>query len=222
MTVGCWLLDLAKKVPDSVELHGVDVYGDNFPKVYPPSVHLKVNSVTKLPEEWSGRFDFVNERLLGVGIQREEWPIVLSELYRVLKPGGSIQLVDHLSDTTTVGPTYKRALELADEILSKRGLVHDCPLQLPTILKQTGFVDIIADKKHYPIGEAGGELGKLASDTVIDGFRNLMHAIKEENIEFSKKELERMLTELKKEWDGPECALGTVWIIRAKKPVQPT
>lgn len=63
VTVGCWLLDLAKKVPDSVELHGVDVYGGNFPKVYPPSVHLEVNSVTKLPEEWSERFDFVNERL---------------------------------------------------------------------------------------------------------------------------------------------------------------
>ena len=194
---------------------------------FPKCIHLaSISKSTRLPSFLKngrkGLTSSMSGYILGVGIQREEWPIVLSELYRVLKPGGSIQLVDHLSDTTTVGPTYKPALELADEILSKRGLIHDCPLQLPTILKQTGFIDIVAEKKHYPIGEAGGELGKLASDTVIDGFRNLMHAIKEENIEFSKKELERMLTELKKEWDGPECALGTVWIIRAKKPVQTT
>ena len=213
------MLDLARKVPDSVDLHGVDIYGGNFPKPCPPNVHLRVSSVTNLPDDWSESFDFVNERLLGFGILREEWPVVLSELHRVLKPGRSIQLVDYISDRTKAGPAYKRALELADEVLSKRGLIHDCPLQLPAMLKQAGFIDIVAEKKHYPIGEAGGELGRLASDVIIDGFRNLLHAIKEEGMEFSKEELKQMLTEVKAEWDGPDRTLGTIWIICATKPL---
>ena len=211
-------MNLAKEVPESANLYGVDIFGENFPKSPPPNVHFSVNSVTKLPDEWSSTFDFVNERILGVGLVDGEWSPAVSELYRVTKPGGSIQLCEHISQARNLGPAWARGLALIDEIMAKRGLVLDCALKLPGMLEKAGFVDVVAEKRYYPIGQAGGEPGKRAVQAIDEGLHNLLHTIKEENMDHTKQEIEEMLADAKKEWDGPECTEGLLWIICAKKP----
>ena len=80
------------------------------------------------------------------------------------------------------------------------------------------FVDVVAEKRYYPIGQAGGEPGKRAVQAIDEGLHNLLHTIKEENMDHTKQEIEEMLADAKKEWDGPECTEGLLWIICAKKP----
>lgn len=36
-------------------------------------------------------FDLVNLRMFIISVKKDEWPMVLKEIYRVLKPGGLIQ-----------------------------------------------------------------------------------------------------------------------------------
>ena len=78
-------------VPDTVELHAIDVSSDNFPKegTFPANVRFSLASVTKFPSEWTNKFDFINQRLLFLGLLEKEWPVAISELFRVLKPGGA-------------------------------------------------------------------------------------------------------------------------------------
>ena len=109
-------MDLAKEVPESANLYGVDIFGGNFPKSPPPNVHFSVNSVTKLPDEWSDTFDFVHERVLGMGLLSDEWPSAVREMYRVTKPGGSIQLCEHVAQAKNLGAAWARGLALLDEV----------------------------------------------------------------------------------------------------------
>ena len=211
-------MNLAKEVPESANLYGVDIFGENFPKSPPPNVHFSVNSVTKLPDEWSSTFDFVNERILGVGLVDGEWSPAVSELFRVTKPGGSIQLCEHVAQAKNLGPAWARGLALLDEVMTKRGLSIDCALTLPGMLEQAGFVDVVAEKRYFPMGRAGGEVGMKASETYSEAFHHLLYTIKEEHMNHTKQEMQKLLEDVEKEWDGPECTEGVFWIIGAKKP----
>ena len=86
------------------------------------------------------------------------------------------------------------------------------------MLEQAGFVDIVAEKRYYPIGQAGGEPGKRAAKMLDEAFHHLLHTIKEENMNHTKREMEELVANAKEEWNGPECTEGLLWMICAKKP----
>ncbi|KAI8638062.1 S-adenosyl-L-methionine-dependent methyltransferase [Parasitella parasitica] len=90
---GTWLMDVATEYPSS-QFIGVDMC-DVFPNnIRPPNVSFqKGNALERLPFS-DGTFDFVNIRLFIIALKGEEWPIVIQEAYRILKPGGYIQVVE--------------------------------------------------------------------------------------------------------------------------------
>lgn len=68
-----------------------DVFPNN---IRPPNVSFQVGNVLgKLPFA-DNTFDFVNLRLFIIALKKHEWPIVVNEAYRILKPGGFIQMVE--------------------------------------------------------------------------------------------------------------------------------
>lgn len=120
-------MDLAKSVPSSVELYGSDVSSYHFPRAHPANVHFVEASSTKFPEDWTGKFDIVDQRLLVAALRTEEWPVVLSDDLRVLKPGGYAQFAEMDCEEMFVngGPACRRYLELCEKIYEKQGLFLD-------------------------------------------------------------------------------------------------
>ncbi|KAG0750609.1 hypothetical protein G6F57_000625 [Rhizopus arrhizus] len=51
------------------------------------------NILTGLPYE-SNTFDFVQMRFFLLALRKEEWPLAVKEIIRVVKPGGMIQLME--------------------------------------------------------------------------------------------------------------------------------
>lgn len=90
---GTWIMDVATEYPSS-QFIGVDMC-DVFPNnIRPPNVSFQVgNALGRLPFS-DNTFDFVNIRLFIIALKKHEWPIVISEAYRVLKPGGYLQMVE--------------------------------------------------------------------------------------------------------------------------------
>ena len=89
-----WILDLLKVAPPGVDIVGIDISSAMFPTDIPKSVSLYEVSVMSLPPTWDGSFDLVNQRLLIAALTEGQWQRTISELFRVLKPGGSIQITE--------------------------------------------------------------------------------------------------------------------------------
>lgn len=87
-----------------------DVFPNN---IRPPNVSFQVgNTLKRLPFS-DNTFDFVNIRLFIIALKKEEWPILMQEAYRVLKPGGFIQMVEcGMLVSTNTKCIYKFALNI--------------------------------------------------------------------------------------------------------------
>lgn len=90
---GVWALEMAKEFPKS-SFHGVDMTAHEFTKEKLPNFEFTVGNLLEgLPFE-DNTFDYVYQRLLFLGLNDEGWTKVISELLRVLKPGGYIELLE--------------------------------------------------------------------------------------------------------------------------------
>ncbi|KAI9268925.1 S-adenosyl-L-methionine-dependent methyltransferase [Phascolomyces articulosus] len=90
---GSWVMEMAIEHPNA-HVTGLDM-ADMFPTaIRPENVTFQLtNIIDGLPYD-DNTFDFVHMRQLVVGLRATEWPNVIAEIFRVLKPGGLVQLVE--------------------------------------------------------------------------------------------------------------------------------
>ncbi|KAF9056970.1 S-adenosyl-L-methionine-dependent methyltransferase, partial [Rhodocollybia butyracea] len=139
---GIWLLDVAHKVNPNISLIGIDISQRLFPTQHPQNVTFAVHTVTNLPGSWDNRFKLVNQRLLLSALTSEQWGMALSELYRVLKPGGWIQLLESSPKATISSGPMKRYVDALTAVFVNNGLALDLNETLDQRLKDAGFVNI--------------------------------------------------------------------------------
>lgn len=86
----CSKKDVATEFPGS-QFYGIDIF-DLFPSnIRPANVTFQVRDALEGLPFPDNTFDLVNLRMFIISIKANEWPVVLKEIYRVLKPGGFIQ-----------------------------------------------------------------------------------------------------------------------------------
>ncbi|KLO06580.1 S-adenosyl-L-methionine-dependent methyltransferase, partial [Schizopora paradoxa] len=199
-----WLQDLAREVPESVELHGIDLSPKNFPEEAdrPSNLHLHIGSLTNLPAEWSNQFDLINQRFLIAGLSKSEWPQAVAEMFRVLKPGGVVQLAEREPTymSARVGSAMARHDELFDRMYKTLGFNHMCATDLPGMLEAAGFTNISDDTKINPIGRKWGEDGECGARIYGGAYENMGPVLVEEGLVGSAAEYEGLLSDLRKEW----------------------
>lgn len=214
-------MDVARGVSPSIKLYGSDVSAYHFPRAHPTNVHFVEALSTNFPEDWTGKFDVVNQRLLVAALRTEEWPVVFSEVLRVLKPGGYAQFAEMDCKVMFVngGPACRRYLELCEKMYEKQGLFLDAAQQIPRMLEEAGFSEIVSEKKLGGAGDSWGELGKMGAASILGAVRNPGTAtvlVKAGVIE--KDELAQLVTSLEDEFERAEGTQLVYRMVCARKP----
>lgn len=164
--LGIWLLELAPQLPPTVRLHGVDIITRLFPTTYPSNTKFSVEDVTRLPSSWSNSFTLVHQRLLLAALRKVEWPIAISEMYRVISPGGWIQLCE--TGSWRAGPFTARFQSLMRTLLDSKGLFMDCYKAMPLMLRNAGFVDVRVEVIQLSLcGAEGSDDRKFVSIVIL-------------------------------------------------------
>lgn len=149
---GIWLLDLARELPTTIQMDGLDIsLSQAPPKAWlPANINMMLwNIFDDVPEDLVGQYDIVHVRLLLLVITNANAVPVLQRLARLLKPGGYLQW-EELSGfehrVVTVNPAIQiAAFQDMHKIMDGHGRL-EWTLQLPTSMSENGFEDTTIHK----------------------------------------------------------------------------
>lgn len=92
---GIFLLDVVKDLPKTSRIFGFDITDAHFPtRDVPENVQFVQHDMrTPFPEEYLGRFDVINIRLVLLGLRDDEWSLAAEQLATLLsrKPKHELQ-----------------------------------------------------------------------------------------------------------------------------------
>ncbi|KAF8999985.1 hypothetical protein BDQ17DRAFT_1391398 [Cyathus striatus] len=218
---GAWVMDISKSVPSSVGIHGFDIASRLFPLSPPSNLSFSTSSVSSMTKEWENSFKLVHQRLLMAGLQVEHWLKATCEMYRVVVPGGWVQLGE--VGFWRAGPATKRHRELVRTVFESKGLLLDCADHLEEWVKLAGFKNIHVERRSIPLGGWGGRNGQEAMVNWIEVFR----ALKTPTLNGggfgyvnSESEFDKMIDEVEREWDQTPGADMQFIIVYGQKETQ--
>jgi len=221
---GIWTMDTASISPAKVTFVGVDVSQRLFPITSPTNVSFMTSSVLSLPESWSSRFQLVNQRMLLAAFNRKEWSQNLAELYRVLMPGGWVQLVEmRTAYEGSTGPAMDATTNWSTAVRSRQGTFAACADYLAEMVAEAGFIDIGEEKSGPYHGKPGGEDGAILADVrlwTLRGFKTT--ALRDGGVAgiISEKAVDEMLDSLQAEWASTDVKVPRTFVmVTAKKPL---
>ncbi|KAJ3710861.1 hypothetical protein C8R42DRAFT_729073 [Lentinula raphanica] len=172
---GIWALEYHEENRENgviLDIECIDISSAQFPCTHPPKVHFSLNSVANLPKDWADSFALAHQRFLVLALNDNLWHSAVSELFRVLRPGGWIELVEIEArdfSSWTVGPNSKKLASLINGLYDERTVMGNLSSYLPEILKDAGFIDVECELRHVPIG--GEELSDTPHQiTDIEGY----------------------------------------------------
>jgi ubiquinone/menaquinone biosynthesis C-methylase UbiE len=154
---GGWVLDVAFPHPD-IEVAGVDISRPmvNYANARAQSQGLTnatfgVMDITQPLDFSDGAFDLVNARYLVGVLKREAWVPLLTEAWRLLRPGGILRLTEPVVFPMTTSPAAEAINRLLHRALWQRGYGFSSEgttsgdgvsFMLPRLLRQVGYQSV--------------------------------------------------------------------------------
>ncbi|CAB4491338.1 unnamed protein product [Rhizophagus irregularis] len=163
---GTWLLDLATKYENS-RFFGIDIK-----PVYPIEIKPKnlefyeADILNNLPFP-DNEFDFVHQEIMALIIKKVEWPRVISELIRITRPGGFIEIVEYISPDKN-GPVMTEMYDTHTKMCSERDIDTSLTPHLDKIILSHPLITKVnKDIKTFIIGPNGGGAGTTILDILL-------------------------------------------------------
>lgn len=152
---------------------------------------------------------------------RDQWLRAIAEMYRVLKPGGYVQLIE-TGPEWVCGPKTASVVLFLDDFFGKRGMLLRCGVYIADMLKATGFVDVQCEQVVMNLGKWAGEEGMLGRDITIGGLSGMRDPVMKAGglgRYASFKEFDQNMNEITDEWDNMPGSHTTVRVFCARKPM---
>lgn len=152
---GGWVLDVAFTRPD-VEVAGVDIskimidYANARARSQRlPNASFGIMDITKPLDFADGAFDLINARFLFSVLLQEQWPEVIAECTRLLRPGGVLRWTELIDGGATNSPAkeqlhgfFCQALQRVRHGFSVNGRNIGVTIMLPRFLRNAGYQQV--------------------------------------------------------------------------------
>ncbi|KAI1114488.1 S-adenosyl-L-methionine-dependent methyltransferase [Nemania sp. NC0429] len=148
-----WLRKVAKTLPASAELVGLDLDTSKFPRpeALPPNIRLgSANAYEPFPEEFRGRFDVVYIRLFAFAARRGGGVALARNLASLLRPGGWLVWVEANMLIASAEPPSEALFEcqkIQYAFMRDAGLEMGIPSIITSCIKEAGLRD--CDERNY-------------------------------------------------------------------------
>ncbi|KAI7905794.1 S-adenosyl-L-methionine-dependent methyltransferase [Cokeromyces recurvatus] len=151
---GIWALEIASEYMNS-KVVGFDLRPPSeHQQGKPKNLHFYEADITKMWPLDSNSVDFVFQRNMGQNIQKDQWRHVFHEMFRVLKPGGTIELLEADLWHHNPGPVQKAFDEFYQSQCTENNLDFTfTETIIQKELESNGFEEIDHRTLDIPIGE---------------------------------------------------------------------
>ncbi|EIW83089.1 S-adenosyl-L-methionine-dependent methyltransferase [Coniophora puteana RWD-64-598 SS2] len=172
---GAWIMDVFQSIPPTVSFYGVDLHIRLVPADPPENTQFIACSFLDLPADWTDKFALVNQRLMLAALTRENWTKCISEIYRVLKPGAWVQLVE--IDGYLFSDDHDESAEwfssLLGALFGHKGLIQDCHKVIPSLLCEKGFENVVVEERKVRLGHKHGEDGIKMLENMVRVYQGM-------------------------------------------------
>ncbi|CEP15274.1 hypothetical protein [Parasitella parasitica] len=149
---GIWALEMASEQLDC-KVIGLDLRPPSEQQGRPKNLNYHEADITEIWPFESNSVDFIFQRNMGQSIQKDQWSHVLSEMYRVLKPGGTIELLEADLVHHNPGPVQRAFDEFYQNQCAEDGLDFAFTGIISKELEAIGFSELDHRTLDIPIGE---------------------------------------------------------------------
>ncbi|KAL2883730.1 hypothetical protein SGCOL_000877 [Colletotrichum sp. CLE4] len=203
---GIWAIDMGDNYPEA-EIDSIDL-SPIQPGFVPPNVKFLVDDAEA---EWlypDNSIDFIHLRHMAPFIK--DWPKLLRQAYRVLKPGGWIELQElrwrFACDDGTMGPDYAptKMTNLIEEGLGKFSFELYASETNPERLKAGGFETQVHDVRKVPLGRWPRDdnlktIGTYSQAVLFDGLQAITMGPLTRGLGWTPEEVEVLLMQVRKD-----------------------
>ncbi|KAI9317658.1 S-adenosyl-L-methionine-dependent methyltransferase [Dichotomocladium elegans] len=155
---GLWALEVAQAHPNC-NVVGIDIVPPTNERSGLPSqgipdnvTYQHVDLLTALPQA-DCSFDYVYERDVAHIMPIKQWPVLIKEFYRIIRPGGFLELVEYDILFRNPGPVLALVNEWYKIAASTLGVDPGYAESIPTFLREGGFEEVQVKVYDIPIGE---------------------------------------------------------------------
>ncbi|KAM0550592.1 hypothetical protein ACHAPJ_008850 [Fusarium lateritium] len=207
---GSWAIDMGDEYP-SAEVIGIDLSPIQPPWV-PPNVRFLVDDAEATWLYSDNSLDLVHLRNMSTAIK--DWPALLEQIYRALKPGGWIELPEfrwvYGCDDGTLRPDFTPP-QMVDNIkagLAKFGIEMHAAEKNEDRLRDAGFVNIRHEIKKVPVGPWPKDknlkmIGLYNRSVIYDGLQAITMGPYTRGLGWTPEEVEIFLVRVRKDLMDP-------------------
>lgn len=205
LDIGCgtgrWAHEVAQAFPRA-KVFGLDVSEEHKASVIgaPPNYRfVRGNVLEELPFP-DKTFDFVHQRFLHVAIPINKWTHVISELKRVTRTGGWIELAESDQVIQNAGPAMQQLTTWGLEWSKKRGIDARVCTNLPLFLEGLSLKNIQRYRIDLPLGKWGGRIGVMTA-TDMGAYNQALKPMLVSQLGISPRAYELASLAMRQEWE---------------------
>ncbi|RKP23675.1 hypothetical protein SYNPS1DRAFT_24255 [Syncephalis pseudoplumigaleata] len=156
---GTWIRNMSAQFP-SCKVRGCEGFlvGDKGMPPLSRNCRIDLVNLCKRFPYGDGQFDYIHQRLMGFYTSIEMWALRMREIYRMLSPGGYVELVELDPDPVHCGQSAMAVNGWIKEKLIGYDIDLGAVRYLDKLLRLAGFTDIHHHAVEVPMG--GGTLAR--------------------------------------------------------------